>query len=92
MARWILLAVTILGSVLVFTTHNAFVLGIGLLAAIVGFIGFVMALAADRVSASSRPDVAMASPDDLRALRKPAAPPVATRAGEPPQAQGRQEG
>lgn len=77
MARWILLALTILGFVLVFTTHNALVLGIGLLAGIVGFIGFAMTLAADRIAANSRPDVAMASPDDLKALRKPPARPGA---------------
>lgn len=89
MARWILLALTILGCALVFTTHNTAVLGIGLLAAIVGFTGFVMVLAADRISANARPDVAMATPDDLRALRKPtpAAPtlPARPRASEPPQ-------
>ena len=77
MARWILLALTILGFVLVFTTHNALVLGVGLLVGIVGFIGFAMALAADRVAANSRPDMAMASPEDLKALRKPPARPVA---------------
>jgi hypothetical protein len=74
MARWIMLASTILGFVLVFTTRNALVLGIGLLAIVIGIVGFIMALAADRVAANSRPDVAMASPEDLRALRTPARP------------------
>jgi hypothetical protein len=77
MARWIMLASTILGFVLVFTTRNALVLGIGLLAIVIGIVGFIMALAADRVAANSRPDVAMASPEDLRALRTPPARPVA---------------
>jgi|GEM_PF-5097933 len=71
MARWILLALMLLGCVLVFTTHSAFVLGIGLLAAISGAVGFVLVLASDRIAANARPEVAMASPEDLKALRRP---------------------
>jgi hypothetical protein len=75
MARWIMLGVTILGVALVFTTKSTGVLALGLLLGIVGFFGFVFALAADRVSASARPESSMAAVDDLVALRKrPIAP------------------
>jgi uncharacterized protein (DUF58 family) len=70
MARWILLGATILGWIVVFTTKSAALLMIGLLLGIVGFFGFVFALAADRVSASARPESSMAAAADLAALRK----------------------
>jgi hypothetical protein len=76
MIRWLLLAATILGFVFVFTTRSPTLLGVGLVLGIVGFIGFVFSLAADRVSASSRPETAMASPTELAAMRKPAARPL----------------
>lgn len=83
MIRWLLLAATILGFGFVFTTRSPALLGVGLLLGIVGFIGFVFSLAADRVSASSRPETAMASPTELAAMRKPAARPRA-QAARPP--------
>jgi hypothetical protein len=73
MTRWLMLGLTIIGIVVIFTTKNAGVLLLGLLFGIVGFVGFIMALAADRVSASARPESAMAAIDDLAALRKPRA-------------------
>lgn len=89
MARWIMLGQTILGFAIVFTTRSSGLLGLGLLLGLVGFIGFVFALAADRVSASARPEATIASVDDIHAMRgrrpvrprpptqpTPAAPPV----------------
>jgi len=70
MARWILLCLTILGLVVVFTTRSPALLGVGLLLGIGGFIGFVFALAADRISAASRPETSIASVDELSALRR----------------------
>jgi hypothetical protein len=93
MARWILLGMTILGTVVVFTTHNAALLAIALMITLVGFVGFVFSLAASRIASTSRPELAMASREYLRAMRnprgrptpaapqgRPAAPPI-----DPPQ-------
>lgn len=76
MTRWILLGMTILGFVFVFTTRSPAVLLISLLAGIIGFVGFVVSLAADRVAANARPDVAMASREDIVAMRKPVVKPA----------------
>ena len=70
MGRWIMLGLTILGVVLVFTTKNTGVLAIGLLSSVIGFFGFILALASDRVSASARPESSIAAVEDLAALRK----------------------
>jgi hypothetical protein len=71
MARWILLGMTILGTVVVFTTHNAALLAIALVITLVGFVGFVFSLAASRIASTSRPELAMASREDMMAMRKP---------------------
>lgn len=84
MARWIMLGLTILGFAIVFTTRSPGLLGLGMLLGLAGFIGFVFALAADRVSASARPEATIASVDDIHAMRRrtpvrpaaSAAPPV----------------
>ncbi|MBN8727181.1 MAG: hypothetical protein J0H15_05685 [Xanthomonadales bacterium] len=73
MTRWILLVMALLGLVLVFTGKTGGMVAIGLLLALVGLIGFVLSLAAARVAAASRPDAAMASPDELVALGRRAA-------------------
>jgi hypothetical protein len=81
MARLLLLFLTIIGLVLMFTAKSAGLLGLGLLLGIVGFFGLVLALAAARVSASARPETSMASVEDIAAFRKrptPTRPPVAT--------------
>lgn len=83
MLRWILLLLALVGLVVTFTTKSPGLLGLGLLLGLVGGIGFVLAMAADRVAANTRPDSAMASVEDLAALGKtgPAArtPPAAAR-------------
>lgn len=77
MTRWIMLGLTIIGMALVFSTKSAGLLSLGLLCSVFGFFGFVFALAADRVSASARPETSMAAVDDLAALRKRATLPRA---------------
>lgn len=86
MARWIMLGLTILGFTIVFTTRSPGLLGLGILVGLVGFVGFVFALAADRVSASARPEATMASVDDIHAMRRrtPARPVVAAKPAAPP--------
>jgi hypothetical protein len=71
MARWILLGMTILGTVVVFTTHNGVLLAIALVITLVGFVGFVFSLAAGRIASTARPELAMASREDMMAMRKP---------------------
>jgi Tfp pilus assembly protein PilX len=69
MTRWIMLAFVLIGLALVFTVKSPGLLGIGLLLALVGVVGFVLALASDRISANARPETTMASREDLTALR-----------------------
>ena len=68
MARWLLLGLTILGFGLVFIAKSPGLLAIGLLLGVFGFFGFAFALAADRVSASARPEASMASGEDFSVL------------------------
>jgi drug/metabolite transporter (DMT)-like permease len=74
MLRWLMLALIVVGLVLTFTAKGPGLLGIGLLVGFVGLFGVVFSIAADRVSASARPDSAMATPEDLAALRARRAP------------------
>jgi Tfp pilus assembly protein PilX len=74
MMRWIMLVLAVLGFVLAFMTKSPGLLGIGLLLGLIGVIGFVFALAADRVSANARPEASMAAIEDLAALRKRTSP------------------
>ena len=69
MTRWIMIALTLIGLVAALLTHSPAVLGFALLALLGGLFGTVMSLAADRISASSRPDVAMLPPEALKAIR-----------------------
>lgn len=84
MARWIMLGLTILGFTIVFTTKSPGLLGLGILLGLVGFIGFVFALAADRISASARPEANMATVDDINAMRRRMPPPPRPAAPTPP--------
>jgi hypothetical protein len=67
--RWLLLVLTVVGFTLTFMAKGAGLLAIGLVLGFVGFFGFIFALAADRVSASTRPETAMLGVEDLAAMR-----------------------
>lgn len=82
MMRLVLLLAMVAGFALVFATHSPGLLALGLLLGIAGLFGFVFSLAAARVSANARPDTAMASVEDLAALRKP--PQAPTARNDPP--------
>lgn len=69
MTRWIMIAMTLIGLVGAILTRSPGILGIALLMTVVGLFGTVLSLAADRVSANSRPDVAMLPPEALHAIR-----------------------
>jgi len=70
MTRWIMLVVTLLGSVLSFGAKTPGLLGIGLLLTLIGVIGFIFALAADRIAANARPEASMAAVEEVVALRR----------------------
>jgi hypothetical protein len=90
--RWLLLAITIAGFTLTFMAKGPGLLALGLVLGFVGFFGFVFALAADRVSAATRPETAMLGAEDLAAMRarqsgarpRPVAPPPAKPASVAP--------
>lgn len=69
MARWILIATTLLGLIMALLTRSPALLGLALLMTVVGLFGTVLSLAATRISANSRPDIAMLPPEALRAIR-----------------------
>ena len=85
--RWLLLILTVVGFTLTFMAKGLALLAVGLVLGFVGFFGFIIALAADRVSASTRPETAMLGAEDLAAMRarqtgaRP--PPVAMRSTRP---------
>jgi disulfide bond formation protein DsbB len=83
MTRWIMLVVTILGFVLSFGAKTPGLLGIGLLLVLIGVVGFVFALAADRIAANARPEASMAAVEDLAALRRKRAAPAPPRPAAP---------
>jgi hypothetical protein len=66
--RWLLLVLTVVGFTLTFMAKGPGLLAIGLVLGFVGFFGFIFALAADRVSASTRPETAMLATEDLAAM------------------------
>ena len=73
MTRWIMIAMALLGLIMATLTRSPGVLGFALLMTVVGLFGTVISLAAARVSANSRPEVAMLPPEALRAIRDKAA-------------------
>jgi hypothetical protein len=77
MLRWIMLALLVAGGVLTFTAKSVGLLTVGLIFDVVGLFGTIFSLAADRVSASARPDTTMLAAEDLAAMR-------ARRAGTAP--------
>lgn len=70
MARMVWLLMFVVGFALAFATRSPLLLGVGIVLGLVGTFGFVLALAAARVSANARPETSMASIEDLAALRK----------------------
>lgn len=81
--RWFLLVLAVIGFALVFTTKSSAVLALALVLGFGGLLGFVFALAADRVAASTRPDSAMASMEDLARLGRTARTPPGPAAAPP---------
>ncbi len=69
MTRWIMIALTLAGFGTAIVTHSPGMLGLGLLAGVVGLFGVVFSLAADRISANARPDSTMLQPDVIAAMR-----------------------
>ncbi len=69
MTRWFMIAITLLGLIMAMLTRSPGLLGIALLMTVIGLVGSVFSLAASRISANSRPDVAMLPPEALRAIR-----------------------
>ena len=68
--RWLMLGLTLFGFALSFVTKSPAVLGLGIVLGFVGLFGLIFSMAADRVSASARPESAMLGPEDLAAMRK----------------------
>lgn len=69
MTRWIMISLTFIGLIIAFVTRSPGVLGLGLLMCFIGAFGTVFSIAADRVSANSRPDASMLPPEALVAIR-----------------------
>lgn len=70
MTRWIMIALALIGLVTAFMTKSPGVLGFALLLVLIGLFGLVMSVAADRVSANTRPETAMLQPEVLAAIRE----------------------
>jgi len=85
--RWLLLVLSVVAVTLKKIAKGPLLLAVGLVLGFIGFFGFIVALAADRVSASTRPETAMLGAEDLAAMRarqtgaRP--PPVAMRSTRP---------
>ncbi len=69
MTRWIMIATAVLGSIVAVLTRSPGILGFALLMIAIGLFGTILSLAAARISANSRPDVAMLPPEALQAIR-----------------------
>jgi uncharacterized protein (DUF58 family) len=88
--RWLMLVLLVIGLTLTFTARGAGLLALGLVLGFVGLFGLIFALAADRVSASARPDSAMVGSQEYAALRarganiRPASPQPAVKPPAPP--------
>jgi len=84
--RWLMLGLTLFGFAISFVTKSPAVLAVGLVLGFVGLFGLVFSMAADRVSASARPESAMLRPEDLAAMRTKrtaASTPTASRTAAP---------
>ena len=69
MMRWFLVGLTIFGFSLAILSKNPAWLGFGVVVGFVGLFGTVFSMAADRVSDAARPESAMATAEDLAAMR-----------------------
>ena len=69
MTRWIMIALTLIGLIMAFLTRSPGLLGLALMMCFVGACGTVFSIAAERVSANSRPDASMLPPEALVAIR-----------------------
>jgi hypothetical protein len=69
--RWLMAALTVIGFAIAFVAGSVGLLAIGIVLGFIGLFGTVFAIAAARVSATSRPDAAMASADVLAVLGTP---------------------
>lgn len=74
MMRWFLVALTLFGFALAIVSKSPGWLGFGIVLGFVGLFGTVFSLAADRVSEAARPESAMATAEDLAAMRTRRAP------------------
>ena len=83
MIRWIMIAMTLLGLIIALLTRSPGLLGFSLVLVFIGLFGTVFSLAGDRISANSRSDVTMLSPDVLKAIRDKANSQAPARAGTP---------
>ncbi len=79
MARWIMIAMMVLGAVLVFVTTSSALAGLGVVMVLGGLIGTAFSLAASRITSRARDDSAMLSPEVMQAIRDKAARDAASR-------------
>ncbi|HKE46495.1 MAG TPA: hypothetical protein VKB52_00400, partial [Rhodanobacteraceae bacterium] len=75
MTRWIMLGLTVFGFALAYAARHPGLVWFGVILGFVGLFGLVFGMAADRVSASARPESTMLGPDDLAAMRRRATAP-----------------
>jgi len=68
--RWLWLAVAMLGFIMAGGTRSPGVMALGLLLGFGGLFCAVLAFAAARIAAGSRPDAMMISPEELMQMRK----------------------
>lgn len=69
MTRWIMIGMTVIGLIMAILTRSPGLLGLALVISFIGAFGTVFSLAAERVSANSRPDASMLPPEALAAIR-----------------------
>ena len=79
MARWIMIAMLVLGAVLVFVTKSSVLAGLGVVMVLGGLIGATFSLAASRITSRARNDSAMLSPEVMQAIRDKATRDAASR-------------
>lgn len=81
--RWLWVAVATLGFVMAWTTKSPGVMALGFLLGLGGMFCAVLAFAAARIAANSRPDAMMVSAEELMQMRKRAEAQRASKGGNP---------